>query len=302
MVITMCSLKIANNGMERQQLNTSLLPCNAYRGDVHDYIASQISPHWHNELEIMIVDSGTVLVPLADDQFQLNSGEGYFVNAGKLHSVISMVEAPCQYRSLVFDPSIISGSIGSAFDTLYVRPFLEFGSTAVMLERSELWQQPIFDAFEEAFSVCETEPYGYEFTVRNALSQIVLSLAGHNNINPSLARASSQRENRLKQMVTWIDKNYCQQISLRSLAEAVNTSSRECERIFKQLLRISPMTYLMQRRITAASELLACSDLLITEVGLRCGFSSHSYFSKSFYSITGYKPRDYRTLIRSGSN
>jgi AraC-like DNA-binding protein len=293
----MCSLEIANNGMERQPLGASLFSCCAYTGDLHDYIGSRVPPHWHHEFELLMVDCGEMLVSLAGNEFHLKSGEGYFLTSDKLHSVSCMTDSPCRYRSLVFEPSIVSGATGSSLDTKYVRPLIENGPCAFMLQRSESWQDPIFSAFEESFSACAEEPFGYEFSVRHALSQMVLSLAAHNNIRRSLFHVASQGEERLKQMMQWIDAAYGQPVTLRSLADAVSISSRECERVFKQLLHISPMKYLLQRRITAASELLTCSDLPIIEVGLQCGFSSHSYFTKQFHNMTGYTPRDYRTRV-----
>ncbi len=302
MIISMCSLEIASNGMERQPPGASLLSCCAYTGDVHDYIGSQVPPHWHHEFELLVVESGEISVSLAGNEFHLKSGEGYFLTADKLHSVRCMTDDPCRYRSLVFEPSVIYGTAGSAFDIKYVRPLMENGPHALMLQRSESWQEPVFNAFEEAFSSCAEEPFGYEFSLRHALSQIVLSLAGHNSGNRSLFRSSSQGEERLKLMIKWIDATYGQPVTLQSLSDAVSISPRECERIFMQLLKISPMKYLLQRRIKAASELLACSDLPIIEVGLSCGFSSHSYFSKQFHAMTGYTPRDYRARIRAGQS
>jgi AraC-like DNA-binding protein/mannose-6-phosphate isomerase-like protein (cupin superfamily) len=302
MIIAMCSLEIASNGMERQPAHTFSLPCYAYCGNIHDYIASKIPPHWHHEFEVMILDSGSVLISLADSEFQLQSGEGYFISSDKLHSISCVGKEPCNYRSLVFDYSIISGAVDSAFDTRYIRPLLEHGPFALMLQRTENWQQPIFSAFEEVFSACAEEPFGYEFAIRHALSKIVLTLIEHNSKQRPLTRPASQNEERLKQIIAWMDAQYTQPITLHSLADAAHISPRECERIFKQLLHVSPMTYLLQRRITAASKLLVCTDIPITEVGLCCGFSNHSYFTKQFRALTGYTPRNYRTYIRISSS
>lgn len=298
MIIAMCSLEIASNGMESQPTHTSLLPCYAYCGDVHHYIASKIPPHWHHEFEILLLDSGTVSVTLADGEFVLQSGEGYFVSSDKLHSVSAIGSEPCKYRSVVFDYSIVSGAADSAFATHYIHPLLEHGPSALVLRRTESWQQPIFSAFLQVFDACSEEPFGYEFTVRDALSQIVLTLMGHTSEQP-MTRPTSQSEERLKQMIAWVDAQYMRQTTLRSLAESAHISPRECERIFKELLHLSPMTYLLQRRITVASELLACTDLPITEVALRCGFLNPSYFTKQFRSLTGHTPRGYRTHICS---
>lgn len=301
MIITMCSLEVASNGMERQPAHTFPLPCYAYCGDIHDYIASKVPPHWHHEFEIMMMDSGTVLISLADGEFQLQSGEGYFLSSDKLHSISCLGKEPCNYRSLVFDYSIVSGTVDSAFDIRYIRPLLEHGPFVLKLQRTEDWHQPIFSAFDSVFSACAEELFGYEFNVRHALSNIVLTLTAHNNGEYSFPHPPSQKEERLKQIIAWVDEQYMQPITLNSLADAAHISPRECERIFKQLLHVSPMTYLLQRRITAASELLASTDMPITEVGLRCGFSDNSYFAKQFRSLTGYTPRDYRTYLRNSS-
>jgi AraC-like DNA-binding protein len=254
--------------------------------------------HWHHEFEILMVDSGEILVSLAGEEFHLGSGEGYFLNADKLHRISCLTGDACRYRSLVFDPSVISGAAGSTFDIKYIQPLLQNGPPALMLRRPDSWLLPVFSAFEEAFSAFEKEPFGYEFCIRHALSQVVLSIAGHCKVDRSAARGISPGEERLKQMINRIDEIYGQPLTLRSLADTVSISPRECERIFKQLLHISPMAYLMQRRVKAASELLACSALPIIEVGSRCGFSNHSYFSKQFRAATGYTPRDYRAFAQ----
>lgn len=300
MITTMCSLKIARNGLEQQQSSSLFFPCCAYHGDLHDYLTSQVPPHWHHEFEIMMVDSGTALVSLAGEELQLQSGNGYFISADKLHSISCMVKTPCMYRSLVFDPVII-GTPGSVFDTRYIRPFLEHGPSSLRLQTEEGWQQPIFSAFDKIFSIFKEEPLGYEFTVRDSLSQIILLLAQHYRVDSPPPNPNSKKEQKLKKIISWIDSHYTQQITVRLLADAVHISSRECERVFKQLLHSSPMSYLRLRRITAASELLASSDLPIAEIGLRCGFLSHSYFSQQFHLLTGNTPQGYRLYIRTMS-
>ena len=41
-------------------------------------------------------------------------------------------------------------------------------------------------------------------------------------------------------------------------------------------------------------DLLTHGELPVIEIAARCGFSSHSYFSKQFRAATGYTPRGYR--------
>ena len=292
MPLAQCSLQVEANRMERQPVGRSLFPCHAYRGDVHQYIASQVPPHWHHEVELFMLDQGKVEVSAAETQFLLQPGQGVLVNTDKLHSMTCAVESPCRYRSLVFDPSIVAGPEGNAIAVKYVRPFLENGPPTLLLLPGEAWQKDVLDAFEAAHAACQDKAYAFEFTVREALSRAFLLLQQH--AGEAAASPSPLREERLKQMLLWFDAHYSEPFSLRVLAQAVHFSPRECERTFEQLLHTTPQSYLQRRRILAAMDLLAHGELPVIEVAARCGFSSHSYFSKQFRAATGYTPRGYR--------
>lgn len=298
MLIATCPLKIGENRMEWQPLAGSALACCAYRGDVHDYVASQVPPHWHHEWELMLVERGAIKATLAGEGALLRAGQGYFAGADTLHSMICADEGPCRYRSIVFDPGLISGAVGSAFDIKYMRPLLERGPAFLLLDQEAGWQAGLFEAFAQAFTACENEGFGYEFTVRHALSQIALAFLQHSE-PPVVSRAATQREQRLKRMVQWFDENYAQPFALAALAGAVHCSARECERIFKELLHLSPKAYLLRRRVAAAMSLLESGDTPVVEVAACCGFADHSYFSKQFRAVTGYSPREYRRMMKN---
>lgn len=63
----------------------------------------------------------------------------------------------------------------------------------------------------------------------------------------------------------------------------------------RELTNRSPANYLTACRIAAAKELLRHqSALTITEVAMRCGFSSSQYFTRVFHSHVGCSPREFR--------
>lgn len=53
-------------------------------------------------------------------------------------------------------------------------------------------------------------------------------------------------------------------------------------------------SYVTERRIAAAKELLLSTDLTLEEVGEHCGFSNSTYFHRQFKKITGSTPSVYR--------
>lgn len=98
----------------------------------------------------------------------------------------------------------------------------------------------------------------------------------------------------MKQMLSWLDKHYMEEITTAQLADAAGICVRECQRSFSNILHTTPIRYLNRRRITIAAEFLISTDLPVSEIALCCGFDNPSYFAKQFKAITGMTPKDYR--------
>lgn len=271
----------------------------ANKGDIHKFITGNIPPHWHNELEIFFLMEGNVRIGIGDTFYDVHAGEGCFINTGILHSFTGLIPSPCLYRSFVFDPSIISGAPGSVFDIRYIRPLMEKGSAFIKIDPNT---EPgssdahFFQAFDKAFSACVSELPGYEFQVRNALSEMLLIILEKNR-TLSAPQLPEIQELRLKQMLAWIDENLEKNISVKDIAAVASICTRECQRIFHRYLNASPMAYVRQKRLLLAASQLALTDIPVTDIALNCGFASPSYFTRQFRLLTGTTPTEYRSDI-----
>ena len=85
---------------------------------------------------------------------------------------------------------------------------------------------------------------------------------------------------------------------ISELASSVGYSPSHFSRMFRRSFGITPHTYLMQRRVAAAQELLVRTDLRLTEIALKAGFCDQSHFSRAFRQFVGLAPRAFRTLNR----
>lgn len=74
------------------------------------------------------------------------------------------------------------------------------------------------------------------------------------------------------------------------LAQEVNISTRQLERLFRKYFGTSPKVYYMQLRLDKARNLLFQTDLPITEISMICGFNSPSHFSKCYRRNFGVSP------------
>jgi len=64
--------------------------------------------------------------------------------------------------------------------------------------------------------------------------------------------------------------------------------------IFTQEYKISPINYLVHRRIEEARYLLAQTNYRISDIANMLGFSSNSYFSQTFHRVVGVSPSQFR--------
>ncbi len=92
----------------------------------------------------------------------------------------------------------------------------------------------------------------------------------------------------------YIDENYSESITLDKLAEIAHVNKYYLSHSFKNEYNVSPIDYLMKRRITEAKALLTSTDFSLTQIAEQIGFGSLPYFSKCFRKVEGTSPNEYR--------
>jgi transcriptional regulator GlxA family with amidase domain len=86
-------------------------------------------------------------------------------------------------------------------------------------------------------------------------------------------------------------------ISPRCIAERLDISSRQLERLFGRYLNATPTSYFVALRLHRARNLLVQTDCSITEIAFPSGFKSSSYFSRAFRAFYGRTPLSHRTTL-----
>jgi len=74
------------------------------------------------------------------------------------------------------------------------------------------------------------------------------------------------------------------------IAEAIELSTRQLERLFAKHLGMSPKRHYLQLRLEKARGLLRQTNLSVTDICVACGFRSLSHFSKSYRGTFGLSP------------
>ena len=96
----------------------------------------------------------------------------------------------------------------------------------------------------------------------------------------------------------YMDTHYHENITLDTISEISHLNKYYLSHIFSKAFGISPITYLLERRILNSKQLLKTTDFNITQIAHMTGFSSANYFSQSFRRSTGMTPAAYRKSHR----
>lgn len=99
-------------------------------------------------------------------------------------------------------------------------------------------------------------------------------------------------------MTLYLDNHYTEPLTLEALAEVCHGSPYHLHRIFKKITGITPVDYIQQKRIAAASEYLRNSDQTVGGIALQVGLPNTSYFITLFKKKTGLTPTQFRQLYK----
>lgn len=106
-------------------------------------------------------------------------------------------------------------------------------------------------------------------------------------------------DNEIKRMMTWIEQNLAEPLSVADLAKRSNMSVRTFYRAFQKTMQMTPADFVLKTRVRRAAERLRAGEERISAIAMIYGFESPSYFTRCFRKIYGTSPAAYRNQGRT---
>lgn len=295
MIKQMTTMKISTNREKEQQYDVPLLPCNISFSSWQKGGIDSWHWHWHRDLELMYVESGCVQVGCAGKQALLREGDGLFINSRVLHHYQRSGDEACTMYYIIFNPDFITGGAGTIFQQKYIHPLIiDEAFPCQFLRRQNLKDAHILQKIRAALQNAGEAKPGYEYDVRYNLAKVLLQLQLTYQPKADKPRHHDPRIERLQDMLQFLQEHFSQKISLEQIAASAGISTREAQRCFQAIVRMTPMEYLHNYRLHLAEEMLIDSNESILEIGMNCGFANPSHFIKSFREYRGCTPRVFR--------
>jgi len=102
----------------------------------------------------------------------------------------------------------------------------------------------------------------------------------------------------LRRVREFIEAHLDETVSIQALAAIAGFSMYHFARAFKQSEGMTPHDYLVQCRVRRAQNLLAATDLPLSEIALASGFADQSHCARRFREHFGVTPSSYRWSMR----
>jgi len=99
---------------------------------------------------------------------------------------------------------------------------------------------------------------------------------------------------KLKEVLQLMEANLEEPLALQDLAEYVQLSRRQLERLFLRHLHSTPSRYYLKLRLDRARRLLKQTSRSIVEITSMCGFVSTTHFSRCYRKYMGVSPKSDR--------
>lgn len=259
-----------------------------------EYESGSFMWHWHPEIEITYVQKGTMCYKVNHMVYHLKEGDIVFNNSGALHSGTMENQKDCAYIPVTFDSRLIYGFFQSTVNSKYVDPVIQDSMLpAICIDQSEPWHKPFREYLLRIIDLDEKKPDFYELDITICLQSMWRLLLEHITFEPQASRENSLEYDRIKKILSYIEENYQNKITLNDIAGHIHLCESECTRLFKRHMNTTLFAFLQEYRIERSLEFLQ-DDQPVSAVADKAGFSDPNYYSKVFAKIKGCSPREYR--------
>lgn len=104
---------------------------------------------------------------------------------------------------------------------------------------------------------------------------------------------SHREESRIRQIYSYVEQHYQQEIDLQTVADLASLTVPSFCRYFKKITQMTFTDFVNEYRIKQACKMLI-NNQSVTDVCYNSGFNNLSHFTKTFKSVTGKTPREYK--------
>lgn len=253
-----------------------------------------LSGHYHKEIEIVLVRSGTETMQIGGVRTTFSAGDIYIIPSNTIHCRLDF-SPDAKIRSVVFSPAAVALSPEHYFQQEFVQPLIEDRLLMPSVLKPE---HPAYAAvLEQIKQIGKHRIYkdGFKLGRFSAIMNICIALMPYCQVVQGEAPITDPGNEQVKLCMRYIHNHYYLKVTLEDIARHCHLHPNYLCALFKNYTGQTVFEYLTRYRIEAATQLLKKEDLPVSKVAELVGFHSESLFYQKFKAITGTTPKAYKS-------
>lgn len=248
--------------------------------------------HTHNLWELLYLISGSCTLYLNEHMYLLQKGSLALIPVNAKH-MTTYLSGPDNTRSLLyFDDNELTW-----FEKQNISDIRNIVNNSFVVQipaRKQTYIKELIDKVSYEFRGVDNISDAFATTYFHELLLYALRCQTYNDNVVSHMDVSNET---IQKVIEYIINNYMQDLTLTMLSEKFNMSESSLSKKFKAFTGHRFRKYLVDVRTHAAAELLRETNLSMTEIADRCGFSDSNTFGDTFKRVFGKSPSSYRKSL-----
>ena len=253
----------------------------------------------HQDNELFYIRQGKIEFIIDGRKVIIDKGAALVIRPNVAHS-LRVITPTAETMSLHFGFALDRNDHKTSQQSL--DSFLEFASGDDSIEKqtytvlSGTFKKSIVSIMERIVDERQDDHISKDLMLRILTVELMITLA--RALKKEWEESLRVKNGKTRELVSiakeYIDSHYEHGITVANAASYVFLSQGYFTRAFRDEFNMSPMSYLMKKRINKACELLENNEIKVSAVASQAGFSSPQRFNVAFRKQIGMTPLEYR--------
>lgn len=239
-------------------------------------------PHLHSGMEIVYVTRGTLVLGVGCELYQMEKGDLAIVFPNLIHHYQVFGKGKKEAFYLVPQMSLTGGFVDELQQYCPRNPVIK--------------KEKVHPDIKNAILTLYKEENRSKML---ELAYIQVILARSMQCFELIPRESDENDDIIYRTVSYIAKNFKEEISLNIMAKDLGISKYMLSRVFSSTFHTNFNQYLNEHRLNYVITLLEYTDMSITDICLEAGFQSQRTFNRAFQEKFRKTPREYKNELKT---
>lgn len=251
--------------------------------------------HLHNEFELIHTKCGMMFFYINGKKHVLKGGDIIIVNSRVAHKTETFPGTMNIMIQFGTDPNI--GETGQYHMSKYLSRFVNYGGTdSFVMREGEKITDDMLTHIKNIEREYIQKNKSYDVFIKSSVYAMLGILYRNGIITNPDSLFDTKNIQKILPVLEFIDNHYNEPLTLTDMSDVLNVNESYFCRMFKKITNATAVQYLNFVRVCKAERLLLSGEKSISEISFETGFSSLSYFNRTFKKFKSCTPTDYKKI------